>query len=180
MALPPTIYRATVELSDVDRGVYETITTTVAQHPSETEERVVARLLALAIFNEPDLAFTKGLYATDEPDIWLIGPDGRVQLWVEVGSPDADRIVKAARHAERVALLACGKTLAMWDQQQLPKLEKVSNLTVVSIDQTLIATLASRLKRSISWSITISDGIIYLTAGDDVHETAIQLKAGVL
>ncbi len=109
MALPSTIYKTTIQLADIDRGRYETLQATVAQDPSETEERLVARLLASAVFNEDDLTFTKGLCATDEPDLWVKGGDGRVRLWVEVGLPDAERIVKASRHAERVALLACGR-----------------------------------------------------------------------
>jgi len=178
MALPSTIYKASLELSDVDRGVYETMQETVARHPSETEERLVARLLAYAIFYEPDLAFTKGICATDEPDLWLKAADGRVRLWVEVGVPEADRIIKAGRHAERVALLACGRTLAAWYQQQLPRLEKVANLTVISVDQSLISKLVSQLKRSVTWSITITEGTLYLTIAGEAMESAIQVKSG--
>jgi uncharacterized protein YaeQ len=179
MALPATIHRATIELSDVDRGVYETLTTTVARHPSETEERMVARLLALALFCKPDLVFTKGLSATDEPDIWVLGPDGRAKLWVEVGLPDAERLVKAARHTERVALLAFGgRALSTWEQQQLPKLQGIGNLTVLSVDHSFIATLAASLQRVISWSITITDGIVYLDSGGSVSQTGIELKVG--
>ena len=154
MALPSTIYRINIDLSDIDRAVYTTIQTTVARHPSETEERLAARLLAMTIFCEPELNFTKGLSATDEPDIWVVGPDGRTKFWVEVGVPDADRIIKASRHAERVALLACGRTLANWDKQHLSRLEQITNLTVVSVDQEFIAALTPRLQRSITWSIT--------------------------
>lgn len=177
MARPSTIYRTNLQIADIDHGVYETVTTTVAQHPSETEERLVARLLAFSIFHEPELTFTKGLSATDEPDLWAIGPDGRVRLWVEVGVPDASRIIKACRHAERVALLASGKTLFTWDQQHLPKLEKIDNLTIVSVDQSFISTLASQLERNINWSITITEGTLYLSTGDVTHETAIHIKA---
>lgn len=175
MALPSTIYRATINLSDIDRGVYETIQTTVAQHPSETVERLVARLLALAIFYEPDLTFTKGLCAADEPDIWVVGPDGKPLLWVEVGLPDADRIVKASRHTERAALLACGKALANWEQQHLPKLEKIANLTVVSVDQAFIAGIAASLERVINWSITVTERVLYLTIGDKTCETSLKV-----
>lgn len=180
MALPSTVYKANLQLSDVDRGVYETLQVTVAQHPSETEERLVARLLALALFYEPELTFTKGISATDEPDIWVKGPDGRVQFWVEVGVPEADRIIKASRHAERVALLACGRTLANWSQQHLPRLEGVTNLTVVTVDQTFITTLASLLERAVTWSITITEGTLYLVTGNVTHETAIQTRIGRL
>lgn len=180
MALPSTIYRVNIQLSDINHGVYETIQTTVAQHPSETEERLVARLLALAIFYEPELVCTKGISATDEPDLWVIGPDGRTMFWIEVGLPESDRIIKACRHAEKVALLACGKTLSNWDQQHLPKLQKLSNLTTVTVDQTFINTLASRLERSINWSITITEGTLYLTNNAVSNETAIQVKTGTL
>jgi uncharacterized protein YaeQ len=180
MALPSTVYKASIQLSDVDRGVYETLQTTVARHPSETEERLVARLLAYAIFHEPELAFTKGLCATDEPDLWVKGPDGRVRLWVEVGLPEPDRIIKASRHSKRVVLLSCGRALASWDQQHLSKLEGVANLTVISIDQALITKLASQLERSINWSITITEGTFYLTIAKETMEAAIQVKIGNL
>ena len=180
MALPSTVYKASIQLSDVDRGVYESLQATVARHPSETEERLVARLLAFAIFHEPELTFTKGICAADEPDLWVKGGDGRVRFWVEVGLPEADRIIRASRHSERVALLAYGRTLAGWDQQNLPKLEKIANLTVISIDQGLINRLAAQLERSINWSITITEGTFYLTIGEESMEAAIQLKRGSL
>ena len=173
MALPSTIYRATIQLSDVDRGIYEALQATVARHPSETEERLVARLLAYALFYEPDLAFTRGISAGDEPDLWLKGPDGRVQLWIEVGLPEPDRLVKASRHAGRVVLVAVGRALPVWLQQHLPKLAGIANLTVMSIDQAFIARLAGRLERSIAWSVTITEGALYLADGEETFETAL-------
>ncbi|MSM38511.1 MAG: hypothetical protein GJT30_02655 [Geobacter sp.] len=173
MALPSTIYRVTLHLSDIDRGIYESVLTTVAQHPSETEERLVARLLALAIFYQPGLTFTKGLSATDEPDFWVKGSDDRVQLWGEVGLPDSDRIIKASRHTDRVVLLACGRSLHNWNQQHLPKLEKLANLTSVCLDQAFISNLAAQLHRSIIWSITITEGVLYLASGEQTYQTTI-------
>jgi len=180
MALPSKVYKTSIQLSDIDRGVYETLQATVAQHPSETEERLVARLLAYAIFYEPELTFTKGISATDEPDLWVKRADDRVRLWIEVGLPESDRIIKASRHSERVALLACGRTLANWDQQQSPKLEKLTNLTVISVDPAIIAELAARLERTIAWSVTITEGTVYLTIGEETLESAIQVKLGSL
>ena len=173
MALPATIYKATIQLADSDRDCYETIQLTAARHPSETEERLVARLLAFALFHEEGLAFTRGLCATDEPDIWVQGGDGRVQFWLEVGLPDADRLIKASRHAGRVALLACGRAQASWQQQQLPKLAGIANLTVVTVEPAFIAALVQRLERSIAWSLTVSGGVCFLTVGDETLETAI-------
>lgn len=178
MALPSTIHRVTIQLSDVDRGIYESLQATVARHPSETEERLVARLLAYALFYEPELTFTKGISATDEPDLWSKGPDGRVLLWVEVGLPEADRIIKAGRHTERIALIACGKTLSSWEQQHLPKLDGISNLTLICFDQSFISSLTSRLDRSITWEVTINDGSLYINVGDETLETTLQLRAG--
>ena len=176
MALPATIFRTNIQLSHVDRGIYETIQVTVAQHPSETSERMVARILAMAIFFEPGMSFTKGLCASDEPDLWILGPDGRPKLWGEVGLPDADRIVKASRHADQVALLACGRTLANWERLHLPKLLRIANLEVISLEPGFILSLVEGLERAIYWSITITDGSICLTSGDTYLETAIQAK----
>ena len=178
MALPSTIYRVNIQLSDVDRGIYSSLQATVARHPSETEERLVARLLAYALFFEPELAFTRGVGAGDEPDLWLKGPDDRVLLWVEVGLPEADRLIKAGRHAARIAAIVCGKALPVWEQQHLPKLKGIKNLSVLSFNQAFINKLAARLDRSITWSVTITDGTLYIDVGEDSFETVLQELAG--
>jgi uncharacterized protein YaeQ len=178
MALPSTVYRVNIQLSDVDRGIYELLQATVARHPSETEERLVARLLAYALFFEPELAFTKGVGSGDEPDLWLKGPDDRVLLWVEVGLPEPDRIIKASRHAARIALIACGRALPSWEQQHLKKLEVVQNLSLIRFDQDFINSLVSKLDRSINWSITITDGNLYLNVGNETFETVLQEREG--
>ena len=178
MALPSTIYRVTIQLSDIDRGVYETLQATVARHPSETEERLVARLLAYTLFYEEQLLFTKGVSAGDEPDLWAKGADGRVLLWIEVGLPEAERVIKAGRHAARVILIAGGKALSSWEQLQLPKLEGVPNLAVISFDPAFINSLVSKLDRSIQWSVTITDGNLYLNVGNETFETIIQERVG--
>ena len=139
MAQPSTIYRVGIQLSDIDRGLYETLQITVARHPSETEERLLARILAYALYYEPELTFTKGVGAGDEPDLWSKGPDGRVRCWIEVGLPDAERLVKASRHSEQVVLCACGSSLPVWEKQQLPKLadqKGVLNVNLVQLKQT--------------------------------------------
>lgn len=174
MALPATVYKAAIQLTDVDRGIYETLSATVAQHPSETGERLVARLLAFAIFYDGELTFTKGICAADEPDLWVKGGDGRVNFWVEVGLPDAERIIKASRHAQQVALLASGRTFASWEQQSIPKLAKAENLTVITMDHKFISRAASLLERSITWSLTITEGVCYLTIGDETLETSLR------
>ena len=180
MALPATVYRATVQLSDVDRGIYETLTTTLARHPSETAERVIIRLLAYALCFAPELQFTKGICAGDEPDLWAKGPDGRVLLWIEVGLPDPDRLVKACRHCQRAVLVACGPHRFRWDGQHLAKLAPLANLTVIGLDHALVSQLAAGLERTIAWELTVSDGTIYFTANGQHHEAALALLAGRL
>ena len=179
MALPSTIYRVNIQLADIDRGVYESLQTTVARHPSETEERLVARLLAYALFYEEDLLFTKGVSNGDEPDLWVKGPDGRVLVWVEVGLPEPERLIKASRHAGRVILLACGSALPNWERQQLPKLAGVANLAITTLDPDFISRLVTLLERSITWEVTSTEGTLYLQIAGETLETPLQVRTGL-
>lgn len=175
MALPSTIHRATIQLSHVDRGIYETLQATLARHPSETAERLVLRLLAYAICYEPDLTFTKGICAGDEPDLWSKGPDGRVSLWIEVGTPEPERLLKASRHAGRAVLLASGPSRFRWDELYRVKLADVHNLAVMGVDFMFVSQVAAGLERSIAWDLTITGGTIYLTSAGKTQETALEV-----
>lgn len=178
MAQPSTIYRAGIQLSDIDRGLYESLQITLARHPSETEERLLARMLAYALCYEPELTFTKGVGAGDEPDLWLKGADGRVKLWIEVGLPDAERLVKASRHSEQVILCAYGSSRVVWEKQHLPKMAGISNLTVVSLDQAFLAQLSKGLQRSIAWELTVTEGTLYLTTNGEALESSVNHVMG--
>lgn len=178
MALPSTIHRAVVQLSDVDHGVYETIQVTLARHPSETAQRLVLRLLAYALCYEPDLSFTRGICAGDEPDLWSKGPDGRVRLWVEVGTPEPERLLKAARHAARVVLLAAGPSRFRWDTLYREKLAAAAHIQVIAVDYAFVSKLAEGLERTLSWELTISDGSLYLTSAGQSFETALEILVG--
>lgn len=175
MAQPCIIYRANIQLSDIDRNIYETLQTTIAKHPSETEERMLVRLLAYAVCYESDLAFTKGVAAGDEPDLWLIGPDGRVHTWIEVGLPDAERLIKASRHAGQVILFAFGSSKNIWEKQQLGKLVGMDNIKIIGIEQQFISALIEALQRSINWSLTITEGSLYLTVNGETIESELTL-----
>lgn len=173
MALPSTIYRASIQLADLDRNCFETLQATVARHPSETPERLLARLLAYALCYQEGLVFTKGVSAGDEPDLWAKEPDGRVALWVEVGLPDPARLQKAARHAGEVVLLAFGPTRFRWEAQHLAALGRISNLRILGLDFAFLSALVASLQRSIDWSITITEGTLYLTHGGESLETRV-------
>ncbi len=178
MALPSTIYRASVQLSDLDRQIYEQLQTTIAQHPSETAERLLARLLAYALCFREELVFTKGVGSGDEPDLWSKGPDGRVQLWIEVGLPDPEKLAKSCRHVERAILFAFGSGLNRWLPQHQAKLASIPNLTVIGLDFWFLSQLAENLQRVISWSLTVTEGNLYLTVGSQTLESAIQQVSG--
>lgn len=173
MATGTTIYRAAVQLADADRGVYAELRATLARHPSETAERLVTRLLAYALFYEPGLVFTKGISDGDQPDLWVLEADNRIGLWLEVGLPDAARISKACRHAVRVQLLLSGQRRRVWEGQHLAGLASLSNLAICTLDQPLIQQLSEGLERSINWGVTVSGGVVYLSAGERSLETPL-------
>lgn len=178
MALPATIYRVSIALADVDRSRYQQLQETVARHPSETAERLAARLLAYALCYEEGLAFTRGICAGDEPDLWIKGPDGRVRLWVEVGLPDPERLLKASRHAERVLLFACGSGRSRWESAHVPRLARVPNLTAYGLDHAFLKQVVARLQRSIEWSLTVTERTLYLCVAGETLETPLALLAG--
>ena len=178
MARGATIYRAQLELSLVDRNVYAHPTTSVARHPSETLERTLARVLAFALLYEEDLAFGRGVSATDEPDLWSREGDGRPRHWIEVGQPDAERLVKAARQSQRATLFAFGPGLERWRATQLEGREPPANLSVARIDAAFLDALAAVSDRQLRWSVTLAEGLVYLTSGDHSFETTLEVWLG--
>jgi len=179
MALPSIIHRVAIDLSDIDCGRYTRLEVTVARHPSETAERLVLRVLAYALCYEEGLVFTRGISAGDEPDLWAKRPDGRVQEWVEVGLPDPERLRKASRHAERAVLVAGGGGLQRWLNQHQPKLASITNLSVLTLDPALVSRLAETLERVVEWSVTVTEGVLYLTRCGETLESPITIVQGV-
>ncbi|NJC87623.1 MAG: YaeQ family protein [Desulfuromonas sp.] len=179
MALPSTIHRVAIDLSDIDCERYARLEATVARHPSETAERLVLRILAYALCFEEDLVFTKGIAAGDEPDLWVKGPDGRVRKWIEVGLPDPERLRKASRHAEQLVLVAGGSGLRRWIDQHQPKLVTLANLLILTLDPILINRLAETLERTVEWSVTITEGSLYLTNGSETLESPVTIVQGI-
>jgi uncharacterized protein YaeQ len=178
MALPATIHRLAIDLADLDRGRYARLEASVARHPSETAERLVLRVLAYALCFDEELTFTKGIAAGDEPELWAKEPDGRVREWVEVGLPDPERLRKAGRHAERLVLLAGGSGLRRWLDQHQPKLAPLANLTILTLAPTLVDRLAKTLERVVEWSVTVTEGSLYLTAGGETLESPLTIVQG--
>ncbi|UYG00891.1 MULTISPECIES: YaeQ family protein [unclassified Halomonas] len=173
MALSATPYKVDLNLTDLDRNVYETLRFTVARHPSETEERLCARLLAFVLWYGEALGFGRGLSDVDEPALWEKSLDGRVLHWIEVGQPDAERLTWCSRRAERVSLLAYGRT-EQWEAKVLPGVSSLKNLHVASLPEQALAQIATELPRAINWAVMISDGALYVTDDRGQHEITPQ------
>lgn len=177
MALQATPYKVELNLTDLDRGVYENLRFTVARHPSETEERLAVRLLAYALWYDEQLAFGRGLSDVDEPALWEKSLDGRVLHWIEVGQPDAERMTWCSRRTERVSVVAYGN-LRVWSAKALDGVKTLKNLSVVGVAQEALSELAQDLPRSINWSVMISEGTLFVTDDRGQHEIPLEWLLG--
>ena len=172
MALKATIFKADLQIADMDRNYYQDHALTLARHPSETDERMMVRLLAFAIHADEALTFTKGLFDTEEPDLWQKDLTGAIQLWIEVGQPDEKRILKACGRSEQVIVYSYGATSHIWWKQIANKLERARNLTVINIPAEASGELEALANRNMQLQCTIQDGQIYLT--DSVSTVLIE------
>lgn len=172
MALSATTYKLHLTLSDTDRGVYETVRRTVARHPSETELRLTARILAFGLWWDERLEFGRGLSEVDEPALWRRSLDGQVEHWIDIGRPDADRMTRAARHQPRASVLAYGPT-EVWRDTVVPKVMRLPTLEIAVLPQAETEALSEDLPRTIDWSLMITDGVLYVGRGDLQHELTL-------
>lgn len=177
MALPSTTYKIELNLTDMDRSVYENLRFTVARHPSETEERLAARLIAYALFYHEQLAFGRGLSDVDEPALWEKSLDDRVLHWIEVGQPDADRLTWCSRRTERTSLLAYG-SLRVWESKVVGAVKNLKNLNIAAVPQEVLEVLATDMPRSIKWDVMISEGTVFVTDDRGQHEVQLQWLLG--
>lgn len=166
MALTATIYSFDVRLADVDRGVYESIAFKAAQHPSETEESLVARALAYCLEYRKGIAFSKGLAEPDEPAIAVRDLTGALQSWIDIGSPDALRLHKASKAAPRVVVYTHKDALRLVEQLRGARIHRRDELAIVAFDRDLIAALVARLDRRMTLELSVVDRHLYVTAGD--------------
>lgn len=169
MALNSTIYRFTINLSDMDRGIYETQSVHVALHPSETEARMVIRLLAYAINYKERLSFTKGLSEDAEPDLWRKSYSDEIEQWIEVGLPDAKRLKKAHNQSQSLLVYAYGgQSVDTWFAQVKKQVRQQTSTQVFRAPMASIDTFAAQLERTMELSIMIQDGVLTLTWADQM------------
>lgn len=168
MAIKATIYKASVQVSDMDRNHYQGYELTLALHPSETEERMMARLAVFALLaDEKDgaeqLSFTKGISTDEEPDLWQKNFSDEVLLWVELGQPDEKRLRKACGRAQQVVIVNYNDKSDIWWEQNKSKLSRFSNLRVLQFAESEIKTFESLCSRSMQLNVTIQDGEMWVS-----------------
>ncbi|BEV14010.1 YaeQ family protein [Herbaspirillum sp. DW155] len=168
MALKSTIFKADLQISDMDRHYYQQHALTIARHPSETDERMMIRVLAFALNASEALAFGKGLSDTDEPDLWQKDLTGAIDLWIEVGQPDDRAILKACGRAEQVLVYSYSSTSNIWWNQTGSRVDRAKNLKVINIPAEASQALAALAERTMQLQCTIQDGQIWLGANENM------------
>lgn len=181
MALKSTIYKAELQIADMDRHYYADHALTIARHPSETDERMMVRLVAFALNAGERLEFCKGLSDTDEPDLWQKDLTGAIETWIEVGQPDERRIAKAVGRSDEVIVIAYGgRTSEIWWQGVRGKIERFANVRVLSLADGVGDALARLAERSMRLQVTVQDGAAWVSSAqtDPVAVEWTMLKAG--
>jgi uncharacterized protein YaeQ len=167
MALKSTIHKAELQIADMDRHYYADHSVTVARHPSETDERMMVRIVAFALFASERLEFCKGLSDTDEPDLWQKDLTGAIETWIELGQPDERRMAKACGRSGQVVVIAYGgRTSDIWWQGVRGKAERLANLRVWSLAEGTAAALARLAERTMRLQVTVQDGSAWVSGGE--------------
>ncbi len=180
MASNSTIFKIQLNVADMDRNVFGDFSLTLARHPSETDERMMVRVLAFALNAHERLQFSKGLCAEDEPDLFLHSLSGEMELWISVGLPDEKRLRKASGRARKVVVYCYGgRTAAAWWQQNAEKLTKLDNASVVELAKLSTDALAGLVQRSMALQCTIQDGQIWINDGATTLEIQPALLHGI-
>jgi uncharacterized protein YaeQ len=176
MALKSTVFKAELQVNDIDRQYYGSHSLTLARHPSETDERMMVRLLAFALHADEALAFGNGLSTDDEPDLWQKDLTGLITLWIDVGLPEAKLVKKAAGRSERVTVYAYGRNADRWWAESAGELARFDNLAVWRLPDATTQALSALAQRTMRLHCTIQDEGIALS--DD--STSVEIERAVL
>lgn len=178
MAIKATIFKADLQIADMDRNYYAEHSLTLARHPSETDERMMVRLLAFAMFAHEQLGFGKGMCADDEADVWQKDLTGAIQLWIDVGLPDEKWTRKACGRASQVVLISYGgRTADLWWSANQSKYLRQDNLRVYNLAPEATQALAALASRTMRLQCSIQDGQIWITdTQTTVHIEPLQLR----
>ena len=176
MALRATIYKADLHVADNDRGYYGSHSLTVARHPSESDERMMVRLLAYALFTDSDdmLEFTRGLSANDEPDLWRKDLTGSILQWIETGLPDERRILQACGKSDAVTVLAYGRNAGLWWQTIQNKVARADKLSVYVLDAEETEALTQLAMRKMTLNVNIQDAEAWISSSEGSAGVRVQ------
>lgn len=174
MASKPTIYKFNIAISDFNRNHYDAVSLTVALHPSETLERMMARVMAYCLNAQDNISFTKGLAMVEDPDIWVKTLDDQISLWVDMGEPSPDRIKKSSRLAPTVKVYSFNSKSNTWWEQTKSKVQAFKNVQFYQFDWQQMQQLATFAERTMDWSLSISGDSLYITANDQECELTIK------
>jgi len=174
MALTATVYTFEIELSDVDRGVYESLTFKVAQHPSETSEFLIARVLAYCLEYQEGIAFSKGLDDPDEPALVVRDLTGVMRVWIDIGNPDAARLHKASKATPRVVIYTHKDPDRLLRQMAGERIHRRDAIEIRAVDRELIDQIAQRLDRRMKFGLSVTDGHLYVTIAGETLEGSVE------
>ena len=173
VALSATVYHLQIELSDVERGVYEALDLRLARHPSETMRFLLTRAIAYCLCYEEGIAFSKGLSAVDEPAIWIKDLQGTLRAWIEVGTPSAERLHKASKASPRLVVFTHHDPELLLEAARERSIHKVDRIEVYALDGTFLDALAAATDRNAKWALVHTEGTLYVTSGAESFSTAV-------
>ena len=164
MALKATIYKVKLEISDCDRNYFHSHELTISCHPSETEQRMMVRLLAFALYASDDLSFTKGLCADDEPELWNKNLSGEIEQWISLGQIDEKQLRKSLGRSKQVIIMTYnGNKSSIWWEKNHSKYSQLNNLQIHNIKTEDVTAMQDFVSRNMDLQLTIQEGIIWLS-----------------
>ncbi len=167
MALKSTVYKFSLNVADMDRQVYGDFPLTVACHPSETESRMMLRVLAFALNAHERLEFGRGISTDDEPDLWRKSLAGDIEQWIDLGTPDPERLRKACGRADEVLLYCYGdRATPVWWDKHGAALDRFDKLRIFQVDDVSCEALGTLAESGLDLQCTIDGGVAWLSAGD--------------
>lgn len=164
MAIKATVFKANLQIADMDRHYYADHHLTLARHPSETDERMMVRLLAFALYADEALSFAKGISSDEEPDLWQKDLTGQIKLWIEVGLPDERVLRKACGRADHVVIISYGRAADIWWNDHGVKLQRLRNLTALRLPNDATQMLATHSSRTMQLQCTFQEDHIMVTS----------------
>ncbi len=166
MALSAIVYHLQIDLSDVDRGVYQTLDLRIARHPSETMRYLLTRVIAYCLCHQEGIAFSKGLSTTEEPALWVKDMQGNLRVLIEVGTPSAERLHKASKASPRVVIFTHNDPELLKKAARTKVIHKAEAIEVYALDGAFLDALDAATDRNAKWTLVHTEGVLYVTSGD--------------